>query len=216
MTGECVFLRAPLRFKVGVDAPDTSESSPTDRGLALLEISSASGRFRSSRDLVWRTPLLRCLFSRLISWSLACFRGDFRGARGLGARLGSPNGSEVVASHPSIRPPKTLGTISGAIAGCGLGDGCFRASGVLGLLSGRLVVSSLLSDLLDFLSRGSVADFLLMSFADGVLGTVISVDELFRSPDTRLLPSEFAFFGSSTEVFDLGRRLIYSRVPLSS
>jgi hypothetical protein len=106
---------------------------------------------------------------------------------------------------------------SGATAGCGFGDGCFRSSGVLVFLSSRLAASSLLSDLLDCLSRGSVADFLLASFAEGVLGTVMSVEELFSSPDAkRLLPSEFVFLGSSAEVFDLGRRLMYTRVPLSS
>jgi hypothetical protein len=109
--------------------------------------------------------------------------GVFRGASGSGARVGSLNGSEVVASHPSMRLPNTLGTI-GETAGGGsisvLGVARLRSSGVLVLFgSERFVVSSDFGDLAEVFSRGAVAGFRLISFVAGVLGVVISVDELF-------------------------------------
>ena len=118
-----------------------------------------------------------------LSRLLAIFAGVLRGASGSGASVGSLKGSDVLASQPSIRPPKTFGTIGeivGVTLGSGLGEARLRASGVLVLFgSRRLALSSVGSELVEVFSRGAVAGFRLISFAAGVLGVVISVERLF-------------------------------------
>ena len=177
-----MFLRAPLRFKVGVDAPETSDSSPNDRGLALLR-SALGVSMRSSFGVerFLRALDLCRLSSTELSWLLAGFA--FRSDNGSGASVGSLKGSDVVASHPSIRPPKTFGTIGetvGVDLGSGLGEARLRVSGVLVLFgSRRLALSSDGSDVLEVFSRGPVAGLRLISFAAGVLGVVMSVEWLF-------------------------------------